>query len=121
MVVIFAFASSAYTHAPGIKLGSRTVSYTADWDQIFVTSRMGTFNAIRLEVKKADVHMTRVVVHYRNGTKEVVPVHRRVQAGSGTRPLNLKGVNRIINRVVFHYTTPWSEVKKARVVLYGIR
>ncbi len=121
VIALFAFASSAFTWSPWIKLGSRTVSYAADWDEIYVTGRMGTFNAIGIEVRKSDVHLTRVVVHYRNGTKEVVPVHKRIAAGSMTKPLNLKGVNRVINRVTFHYTTPLSEYKKSKVVLYGRR
>jgi hypothetical protein len=104
-----------------IKLGSRTVSFKSDWDEIFVTGYKGTFNAIKLSVEKSDVHFDRVIVFYRNRTKEALQIRNNIPAGGETRSINLRGSDRVIRKVVFYYQTHADESKKAKVTLFGKR
>ena len=121
LTAIFFLSSCAFTSSlpAWVKLGTKTVSFGADWDELVVTGRQGTFNAIKLKVERSDVHFDRVIVHYRNRTREVLPIRKRIAAGGETRVINLKGANRIIRKIDFHYTTPLRDGKKARVIVFG--
>lgn len=101
------------------RLGSRKVSYVGDHDEMMVTAREGTFRALKIKVEKADVHIDHIVVHYRHGRPESLPVRSFIKAGGETRKLDLKGRNRIIRKVDFYYKTPVKEMKKAKVILLG--
>ena len=116
-MLTMSFSSSAQIWE---KLGSRSVSYKADWDEIMVTGREGRFRAIKLEVAKSDVDFDHVVVVYRNGQREKLQIRNKIPAGGQTRAINLSGKRRIINRVIFYYRTPLYEGRRARVTLYGI-
>jgi len=107
--------------ADWIKLGSRSVSFKTDWDEIFVTGHKGTFNSIKLSVEKSAVHFDRVIVFYRNQTKEAIQIRNNIPAGGETRSINLSGSDRVIRKVVFYYQTQIDESKKAKVTLYGKR
>ena len=120
LILIF-FVASAFTIQSWKKLGSRIVGFKSDWDEIMVTGQSGTFNAIKLEVAKSDVHFDRVLVVYRNKSNESLKIKKNIQAGSSTRAINLKGSNRIIRKVIFYYQTKPDSDKKAKVTLYGMR
>jgi hypothetical protein len=122
MVSIFLSACAFTASVPmWLKLGTKTVSFGADWDELVVTGRQGTFNALKLKVERSDVHFDRIIVHYRNRTKEVLSIRNRIPAGGETRVINLKGANRIIRKIDFHYSTPLWEGKKAKVIVFGRR
>ncbi len=115
-----ALLSSFTSDQPGWeKLGSRNVTYKADFDEILVTAREGRFDKLKLKVEKADVHFDRVVVHYRKGKPEKLIMRNNIPAGGETRVMDLKGNNRIIRKVVFFYKTHPKEDKRARVILFG--
>ena len=119
MCLVFAVTSGFTQGDLWTKLGSRRVSHSADHDEILVTGRAGTFNAIKLEVEKADVTIGRVIVVFRSGGTEEVQVRNRISAGGETRAIDIRGRNRIIRKVIFYYTTQPGEDKKAKVTLYG--
>ena len=114
--------SSAFIEDAAVwtKLGSKRASKVLDHDEILVTGRSGTFNAIKLSVEKVDVTFRRVVVVFKNGSREEMQIKNRISAGGETRALNIKGKNRVIKKVIFYYSTQVSEKKQARVILYGL-
>ena len=119
LLAMIGLLSSFTLPYPWIKLGTQTASFRSDYDEILVTGRRGTFDHIRLEVKKANIHLTKVVVIYRHGAPETIQVKRNIPAGSFTRAVNLRGGNRIIHKVVFYYNTHAYEGKRAKITLWG--
>lgn len=121
LAVALTTMSFAEFENPWVKLGSRKASMKADHDEILVTGQRGTFNALKLSVENAGVMFHRVIVHYRNGTRETLDIRKRIGDGGETRALNLKGRNRIIRKVVFYYQSEPLADKKAKVTLHGRR
>ena len=64
-------------------------------------------------------HFKRVVVHFGNGADEELEFRDRINAGGSTRPLDLRGTDRIIKSVEFWYEKArWGE-RRPTVELYG--
>ena len=101
-------------------LGSRTVNYAIDRDEIKVTAREGSFKKIKIQVKKAPVHFRKVIVHYRNGSTEEIQMRDHVQPGGETRAIDLNGNKRIITKVVFYYNNTIRSPRKGLVRLFGM-
>jgi len=89
-----------------VELGCQQVSlFGKDRDSIKVGRREGRFKAIRLHVRGADVEMLDLKVIYGNGEPDDIQVRHLIRAGEGTRPLDLKGWERAIDRVDMVYRT----------------
>ena len=89
-----------------VELGCKEVSlFGKDRDSIAVGRREGRFKAIRLHVRGADVEMLDLKVVYANGTPDDIPVKHLIRAGDRTRPMDLKGRERAIDRVDLVYRT----------------
>jgi hypothetical protein len=103
-----------------ILLGQTTVDGQRDRDTIVIGRSEGTFRSIQLRVAGAPVEFQRVVVRYGNGTSEEVEVRDYIQAGGQTRPIDLRGNDRVISSVEFLYSkTRWWHGARPRVTLYG--
>jgi hypothetical protein len=88
------------------ELGCKQVSlFGVDRDAIHVGRREGRFKAIRLHVRGADVNMLDLRVIYANGAPDDIPVRAVIRQGDRTRPLDLRGWERAINRVEMTYRT----------------
>lgn len=122
MAVMFALAACA--SAPQANdwqlLGERTVNHQTDHDDIVVTSREGDFKRIALRVQGAPVEFNRVTVHFKNGEDQVVDVRDEIRAGGETRPIDLEGHERVIERVTFNYRTDKLSGPRAVVQLWGL-
>lgn len=88
------------------ELGCQQVNlFGRDRDVIRVGRRDGRFRAIRLLVRGADVEMLDLKVVYANGRPDDIPVKNLIRAGERTRPLDLQGRERAIDRVEMVYRT----------------
>ena len=89
-----------------VELGCQQVSlFGKDRNSIRVGRREGRFKAIRLHVRGADVEMLDLKVIYANGQPDDIPVKHLIRAGERTRPLDLRGRERAIERVDMVYRT----------------
>ena len=89
-----------------IELGCQQVSlFGKDRNSIRVGRREGRFKAIRLHVRGADVEMLDLKVIYANGEPDDIQVRHFIRAGERTRPLDLRGRERTIERVDMVYRT----------------
>ena len=89
-----------------VELGCQRVSlFGVDHDTVQVGRREGRFKAIRLHVRGADVQMLDLKVVYANGEPDHLPVRSTIRQGERTRPLDLRGWERSINRVDMTYVT----------------
>jgi hypothetical protein len=111
-----------------VELGCQEVSLIGkDRDTIRVGRREGRFRAIRLHVRGADVEMLDLKVIYTNGAPDDIPVKHHIRAGEHTRPLDLRGRERSIDRVELFYRTAFNPqnlitkgVRQARVCVEGL-
>jgi hypothetical protein len=89
-----------------VELGCERVSlFQRDRDSIRVGRREGRFRAIRLHVRGADVEILDLRVIYANGAPDDIRVRHVLRQGDRTRPLDLRGFGRSIDRVEMIYRT----------------
>jgi hypothetical protein len=100
-------------------LGEAKVAQRGEADEIKVGSDEGVFKRIKLEVRGADVDFKKVTVVYASGEDDVLEVRDKVKRGEQTRPIDLKGGNRAIKKVVLVYKTDRDADRDARVILLG--
>lgn len=102
-----------------VELGCQQVALIGkDRDTIRVGRREGRFKAIRLQVRGGDVEVLNLRVIYSNGEPDDIPVKHFIREGERTRPLDLKGWQRSIDRIDMAYRTnfnPLDIVAKQRI------
>ena len=104
------------------ELGCQKVSlFGRDRDSIRVGRREGRFKSIRLHVRGADVEILDVHVIYANGAPDDVQVKHFLRQGERTRPLDLRGWERSIDRVELVYRTVPNFKGLATVCVEGLQ
>lgn len=105
IILIFALICCSAFTSPDIlrweKLGTRIVNYNLDRDEIPVSLKEGTFNGVKLIVKRSPINLHRFVIHFSNGTTQEVLVRKKIAKGGETRVIDLKGGNRGIKKWPF--------------------
>lgn len=81
------------------RLGCEEVGRRTDRDVIKVGRREGRFEAIRLTASGNDVRVEDLKVVYANGRPDDIRVRSELREGSETRPLDLQGRDRAIDRI----------------------
>lgn len=100
-------------------VGSNEVDYKVDHDTLSVTRWKGDFRRIRIGVTRAPVKFFRVVITYGNDTTEEIPVRSLIKAAGFTNVKDLRGGERMIQKVDFWYESASLNRQKALVTLYG--
>jgi hypothetical protein len=104
------------------ELGCKQVSlFGKDRDSVRIGRREGRFKAIRLHVRGADVEMLNLRVIYSNGQPDDLEVRHFIRAGERTRPLDLQGWERSIDRVDMVYRTVPNFKGLAQVCVEGLQ
>lgn len=121
---ILAAEASAQKRDRGDKweeLGCQQVSFIGkDRDVIKVGRREGRFKAIRLHAKGNDVEVLDLKVIYANGAPDDIQVRSNIRQGSQTRPLDLRGRDRAIDRVEMTYKAKLNFKGIATVCVEGL-
>lgn len=89
-----------------------------DRDEVNVASGRG-FRKVKLKADGADVEVQSLHVVYANGELDKLEVRKVVRAGTTTLPLDLRGGERVIKKVILWYKTQADEKRKAIVTIYG--
>jgi hypothetical protein len=104
------------------ELGCQQVSFIGkDRDVIRVGRREGRFKAIRLHARGNDVEVLDLKVIYTNGDPDDIQVRQKLRAGQYTRPLDLRGWQRAIDRVELVYRSRPSFRGLATVCVEGLQ
>jgi hypothetical protein len=103
------------------ELGCQSVGLLGDRDTIKVGRREGRFKAIRLNVSGNDVHILDLKVIYTNGDPDDIQVRSEIRQGGETRPYDLRGRERAIDRVELIYRAKPNFKGKARVCVSGLQ
>lgn len=99
-------------------LGKHVVDYNLDYDVMPVTYKKGTFTTLRLKVNDGNINMHRCMVTFENGDKQEIEIKHQFTAG-GEKTVDLKGNNRIIEKITFWYDTKNKSSQKATVEVWG--
>ena len=100
-------------------LGCKDVKFLVDRDTLKV-NREGRFIALRLKVRKAPVEMFNLRITYLSGARQEVPVREVIPSGGGTRPIELAGRERGIERIEMIYRAMLSNKGTAEVCIDGL-
>src|SRR5262249_54744174 len=112
-------AQAASAQKRWIFLGDKHVDGHDDHDKISIGTKEGTFRQLQVRVKVAPVIFKKVVVHFHNGADEELQFAERINAGGSTRPLDLRGYDRMIDSVEFWYEKVRVGEQRPTVELYG--
>jgi hypothetical protein len=108
--------------AEWVELGCQRVSFLGvDRDTIRVGRREGRFKSIRLRVHGADIQLLDLTVIYANGSPDSLQVRSRLREGDRTRPLELRGWERSIDRIEMTYVTIPNFKGQATVCAEGLQ
>lgn len=120
LMAIVAFGSlTAFTGGKWDLLGTRTVNYAVDHDEIVVTGWEGKFDAVKLKVLKGAINMHRFVVHFANGGKQEIELKNNFAPGQESRVVDLTGDDRVIRRIEIWYDTKNKSKKRAIIQVWG--
>jgi hypothetical protein len=101
------------------QLGSRVVDYTLDHDVVSLNNSKEAFNQLRISVKGGALNMHKATVHFANGDKQDIDFPEVVSNETGGKVLDLKGNNRVIEKVTFWYDTKANSTEKATIEVWG--
>ncbi len=100
------------------QLGTHVVDYTLDYDVIPVTYKKGTFTTLKFRVLDGNINMHRCMITFENGDKQEIEIKHQFTANS-EKTVDLKGNNRIIEKITFWYDTKNASSKKAVIEAWG--
>ncbi len=103
------------------RLSCKEVSFGIDKDTVRVGRNDGTFRAIRLKVRKAPIEIFALRVTFGNGARQDINVRAVIPDGAETRPIDLAGTNRGIDKVELVYRSIPTFKGKAEVCVDGLQ
>ncbi|HMJ71583.1 MAG TPA: hypothetical protein VK508_21960 [Cyclobacteriaceae bacterium] len=101
------------------QLGTRVVDYTLDHDVVSLNNSKEAFNQLRVSVKGGALNMHKATVHFANGDKQDIDFPEVVSGETGGKVIDLKGNNRVIEKITFWYDTKANSTEKATVEVWG--
>jgi hypothetical protein len=100
-------------------LGTRVVDYTLDHDVVSLKNTNQAFTALRVSVKGGTVNMHKATVHFANGDKQDIDFPEVLTPENDGRVIDLKGNDRVIEKVTFWYDTRQKSDQKATIEVFG--
>lgn len=101
-------------------LGCKGVGFLDANDVIRVGRREGAFSAIKLQVSDAKLRLNRIRVVFGDGTAQSFDVRSVIPAGAETRPIDLDGRRRVIERVDLDYLPSISLKRSSNVCVLAL-
>ena len=117
-VLLLALAAGLPAHAAWKVLGVIKADKGLDRDEVTVSAKRA-YRQIKLKADAADVVIESLHVVYGSGEPDKLDVRKTIRAGTSTFPLDLKGGDRFIRKIVLWYKTTPGASKKAIVTIYG--
>jgi hypothetical protein len=111
-------ASAASAQGKWKKLGEKDVDFNVDHDRIVARDK-GHIREIHVSVRNAPVNFQKVVINYKDGTKQEVEFLENLSLGHVSRSINIEGDGHVIDSVDMWYETASLGGKKAKVAVFG--
>jgi len=103
-------------------LGSRTVGFRTDYDEIAVGRMRGYFRQLLFKVDRNDMELFDLKIIFHDGTRVDLPTRLVFHKRGRSRLLDLPGNRRMIRKIVFRYRSIGSFLERRAVIrVYGIR
>ena len=102
-------------------LGTRVVDYTLDHDVVSLKNSKEAFNALKVKVSGGTINMHKATVHFANGDKQDIDFPEVLTPENDGKVIDLKGNDRVIEKVTFWYDTRQKSNEKATVQVLGKR
>lgn len=124
VVALFLLAAANVSYGQNLlkdwtQLGSRVVDYTLDHDVVSLNNSKEAFTSLKITVKNGSLNMHKATVHFANGDKQDIEFPEVVTAEAGGRVIDLKGNDRVIEKVTFWYDTRQKSDQKATIEVWG--
>lgn len=101
-------------------LGVRKASlFNKDSDTFDIGKSKGRYTSIRVRALEQDVQMYGMTIVYGNGKREDIGLYGTLRAGDASKPFDLKGRKRFIDRITFQYRTKLNLRGQGEVELWG--
>ena len=100
-------------------LGTRVVDYTLDHDAVSLNNSQEAFTSLKVVVKNGSLNMHKATIHFANGDKQDVTFPDVVTSETDGRVIDLRGNDRVIEKVTFWYDTRKASDNKATIEVYG--
>jgi len=119
-LLVFVFATSLYAKGQFWDfLGHAQIDGSRDRGRIQITRRDVRFRAIQLRVGGEAIFFDRFILHYDDGTSQVMIVNGRSLQGGSNYMIDLVGERSLEDVELWYYKEPWSQ--KPTVSIYGAR
>lgn len=100
-------------------VGSRVVDYTLDHDVVSLNNSQEAFTSLKVVVKNGSLNMHKATIHFANGDKQDITFPDVVTTETDGRIIDLKGNDRVIEKVTFWYDTRKDADQKSTIEVYG--
>lgn len=103
-----------------VRLGCKDVRFIIDRDTLRVGRDQGRFSALRLKARRAPIEVFDLRVTFGNGLQQTVRVRELIASGGTSRPIDLVGNNRGIDRIEMIYRAVPTLKSTAEVCVDGL-
>ena len=100
------------------KLGTKTVDFGLDRD-VVTASNQKTYNALKIKVNNGKVNIHKVTVHFANGETQDVKLPKELTKDNDGKLIDLKGNQRVIEKITFWYDTENDNKDKAVIEVWA--
>jgi hypothetical protein len=97
-------------------LGTKQVDYALDRD-VFEANSKNTYSALKFKVNNGAVNIHKVTVHYANGDSQDVKLPANMSKDNDGQVIDLKGNQRVIDKITFWYDTKDGSKTKEKAVV----
>jgi len=102
------------------RLGCKDIRFIADRDTLRVGQFDRRFSAVRLKVRKAAVEVFSLRITFGNGSRQDVRIGELIPPGGTSRPIELDGGNRAIDRIEMSYRSIPTSKGTAEICVDGL-
>jgi hypothetical protein len=120
--VLFLVNSASVTFAQNSitwdKLGTKVVDYAIDHDVVTASSQE-SYNSLKVKVNNGTVNVYKVTIHFANGDTQDVKLPSELTKDNDGKLIDLKGNQRLIEKVTFWYSSKMSDKDKSVVEIWA--
>jgi hypothetical protein len=103
------------------KIAETTVDFTKEHRELEIIGA-DRFSALQFVVKEAAVQLDSVLIYFENDSIQKVRLNNAIQAGYGSKVIELKGSDTSLRTIGFSYRTlPNRRDEKATVEIWGLK
>jgi NADH dehydrogenase/NADH:ubiquinone oxidoreductase subunit G len=100
------------------KLGTKVVDYAIDHDVVTASSQE-TYNSLKVKVNNGTVNVYKVTIHFANGDTQDVKLPSELTKENDGKLIDLKGNQRVIEKITFWYSSKMSDKDKSVVEIWA--